>query len=58
MGPNWPGGFYCPCHGSLFDLSGRVFQGVRAPINLEVPPYRFLNDTTILIGEGAGNANK
>lgn len=51
LGPNWPGGFYCPCHGSTFDLAGRVFKGVPAPINLEVPPYRFLNDHTIVIGE-------
>ena len=50
LGPNWPGGFYCPCHGSKFDLAGRVFTGVPAPINLEVPPYKFLNDTTIMIG--------
>jgi ubiquinol-cytochrome c reductase iron-sulfur subunit len=53
LGPDWPGGFYCPCHGSTFDLSGRVFKGVPAPINLEVPPYRFLNDNTIIIGEEA-----
>lgn len=51
MGPNWPGGFYCPCHGSSFDLAGRVFKNVPAPINLEVPPYRFLNDHTVIIGE-------
>lgn len=47
----WPGGFYCPCHGSTFDLAGRVFKAVPAPINLKVPPYRFLNATTIVIGE-------
>lgn len=46
----WPGGFFCTCHGSKFDLSGRVFKGVPAPINLEVPPYVFLNDDEILIG--------
>ena len=51
LGPDWPGGFYCPCHGSTFDLSGRVFKGVPAPINLEVPPYRFLNEHVIVIGE-------
>ncbi len=50
LGADWPGGFYCPCHGSLFDLSGRVFQGVPAPINLEVPPYTYINDHLILIG--------
>ncbi|WP_035918167.1 ubiquinol-cytochrome c reductase iron-sulfur subunit [Legionella fairfieldensis] len=51
LGSNWPGGFYCPCHGSSFDLAGRVFKGVPAPINLEVPPYRFINEKTIVIGE-------
>lgn len=51
LGPDWPGGFYCPCHGSLFDLSGRVYKGVPAPINLEVPPYYFAGDNTIVIGE-------
>lgn len=48
--PDWPGGFYCSCHGSKFDLAGRVFKGVPAPINLEVPSYTFVNDTTLLIG--------
>ena len=52
LGPDWPGGFFCPCHGSTFDLSGRVFKGVPAPINLEVPPYHFINPHTIVIGEG------
>ena len=51
LGPDWPGGFYCHCHGSLFDLAGRVLTGVPAPINLEVPPYRFVNEHTIIIGE-------
>lgn len=50
LGPNWPGGFYCPCHGSTFDLAGRVYTGVPAPINLQVPPYKFVNDHTLLIG--------
>jgi ubiquinol-cytochrome c reductase iron-sulfur subunit len=50
LGPTWPGGFYCPCHGSKFDLAGRVFAGVPAPTNLTVPPYRYVNDSTILIG--------
>lgn len=54
LGPDWPGGFLCPCHGSLFDLAGRVYKSVPAPINLEVPPYQFLNDTTILIGADSG----
>lgn len=53
LGPDWPGGFFCPCHGSMFDLSGRVFKGVPAPINLEVPPYYFLDEHTIVIGEDA-----
>jgi ubiquinol-cytochrome c reductase iron-sulfur subunit len=48
---DWQGGFYCPCHGSKFDLSGRVFKGVPAPLNLVVPPHRYVNDTSIMIGE-------
>lgn len=51
MGADWPGGFYCPCHGSKFDLAGRVFKGSPAPINLDVPPYTYLSDNTILIGD-------
>ena len=47
---NWPGGFFCSCHGSKFDMAGRVFKGVPAPINLEVPHYSFMNDATLLIG--------
>jgi len=50
LGPDWKGGFYCPCHGSRFDLAGRVYKGVPAPSNMEVPPYRFINDTLIEIG--------
>ena len=46
-----PDGFYCPCHGSRFDMAGRVFKGMPAPINLEVPPYRFISDHVIVIGE-------
>jgi len=53
---DWPGGFFCPCHGSKFDLSGRVFKDVPAPTNLPVPPYRFVSDTRILIGSDTGNA--
>jgi ubiquinol-cytochrome c reductase iron-sulfur subunit len=56
LGPDWVGGFYCPCHGSRFDLSGRVFQGVPAPTNLTVPPYSFVNDETLLIGAESGVA--
>jgi ubiquinol-cytochrome c reductase iron-sulfur subunit len=48
---NWEGGFLCPCHGSTFDLAGRVFKNKPAPDNLEVPPYMYLSDTTLLIGE-------
>lgn len=47
---DWPGGFYCSCHGSKFDMAGRVFKGVPAPINLEVPSYTFIDDATLLIG--------
>jgi len=51
--PEWKGGFFCPCHKSRYDIAGRVFQGVPAPANLVVPPYKFVNDNQILIGEGA-----
>jgi len=51
-GEQWQGGFFCPCHGSKFDLAGRVFKGVPAPINLEVPPYSYDSDTVITIGVG------
>jgi len=54
LGPDWVGGFYCPCHGSKFDLSGRVYAGVPAPTNLPVPPYRFLSETLILVGDDTG----
>jgi ubiquinol-cytochrome c reductase iron-sulfur subunit len=49
--PGWPGGFYCPCHGSKFDLAGRVYRGSPAPTNLVVPPYRFTTENLVLIGE-------
>ena len=52
----WDGGFFCPCHGSKFDLAGRVFKGVPAPTNLKVPPYRFVRDDLILIGQDSGVA--
>jgi ubiquinol-cytochrome c reductase iron-sulfur subunit len=51
MGSDWQGGFFCPCHGSKFDLAGRVYKGSPAPTNLVVPPHRYLNDQTLLIGE-------
>lgn len=50
MGDGWVGGFFCPCHGSKFDLAGRVFKGSPAPINLVVPPHKYLSDNTLLIG--------
>lgn len=49
--PNWPGGYFCPCHGSKYDLAGRVYRGVPAPYNLAIPPYRFVNDKLLRIGE-------
>ena len=52
----WGGGFFCPCHGSKFDLAGRVFKGVPAPTNLRVPPHRFVRDDLILIGQDQGAA--
>ncbi len=48
--PDWKGGFFCPCHKSRYDLAGRVFNGVPAPKNLQVPPYHFIDDSTIQIG--------
>jgi len=54
--PSWPGGYFCPCHGSKYDAAGRVFSGVPAPYNLPVPPYRFVNDTTIRIGENPADS--
>jgi ubiquinol-cytochrome c reductase iron-sulfur subunit len=51
MGADWPGGFYCPCHGSKFDFAGRVFKGSPAPLNLVVPPYSVLADGTVVVGE-------
>ncbi len=54
---NWLGGYFCPCHGSKYDLAGRVFAGVPAPYNLPVPPHHFVNDTTVRIGENPPNIN-
>ena len=56
MGPKWKGGFYCPCHGSRFDLAGRVYKNVPAPTNLVVPPYYYKSDDLILVGEDGGAA--
>jgi ubiquinol-cytochrome c reductase iron-sulfur subunit len=50
LGENWKGGFFCPCHGSFFDLAGRVHKNVPAPTNLVIPPYTYLSDTRILVG--------
>lgn len=51
LGADWKGGFFCPCHGSKFDLAGRVYKGVPAPLNMPVPPHRYVGDTTIVVGE-------
>lgn len=53
---SWQGGFYCPCHGSLFDLAGRVYKNKPAPDNLTVPPHKYLSDTRILIGDDSKGA--
>ncbi|WP_347332808.1 ubiquinol-cytochrome c reductase iron-sulfur subunit [Marinimicrobium locisalis] len=50
-GESWQGGFFCPCHGSKFDMAGRVYQGVPAPTNLEVPPHRYESDSLLVVGE-------
>ncbi len=50
LGADWKGGFFCACHGSRFDLAGRVFQGVPAPLNLQIPPHQYLDDNRIIIG--------
>ena len=54
LGPDWVGGFFCPCHGSKFDLAARVIDGSPAPTNLVIPPYRFVGDELVIIGEDAG----
>jgi ubiquinol-cytochrome c reductase iron-sulfur subunit len=56
LGADWEGGFLCPCHGSKFDLAGRVYKGAPAPVNLEVPKYTYLSDTRILIGDDTKGA--
>jgi ubiquinol-cytochrome c reductase iron-sulfur subunit len=57
LGEKWKGGFFCPCHGSWFDLAGRVYSGVPAPTNLEVPPHRYVTDTLLIVGEPAEGEN-
>ncbi len=56
LGADWPGGFFCPCHQSKFDMSGRVFAGMPAPSNLDIPSYKFLSDTSLLIGDDSKGA--
>jgi ubiquinol-cytochrome c reductase iron-sulfur subunit len=51
LGPGWPGGYFCPCHGSKYDIAGRVYKDVPAPYNLPVPPYRMVNAKTLRLGE-------
>ena len=55
--PNWPGGYFCPCHGSKYDLAGRVYNGVPAPYNLPVPPHHFPSDTMLRVGENPPNSD-
>ncbi len=57
LGANWPGGYFCPCHGSKYDLAGRVFSGVPAPYNLPVPPYHFLDRSTVRIGDNPSGSD-
>lgn len=56
MGMEWNGGFFCPCHGSKFDFAGRVFSGSPAPVNLKVPPYKFVGDNKVIIGDDSKGA--
>jgi ubiquinol-cytochrome c reductase iron-sulfur subunit len=56
IGPDWDGGYFCPCHGSKFDFAGRVYRDVPAPTNLVIPPYHYLSDTKVNIGEDPGSA--
>jgi ubiquinol-cytochrome c reductase iron-sulfur subunit len=58
LGQDWPGGFFCPCHGSFFDFAGRVYKDVPAPTNLVVPPHAYLSDTRIIVGLGPDEAEK
>lgn len=54
LGADWPGGFFCPCHGSAFDLAGRVFAGAPAPVNLVIPPHQYVSDGMLLVGLDSG----
>ncbi len=56
LGKDWKGGFFCPCHGSFYDLAGRVYKSMPAPTNLPIPPYVYKSDTVILIGQDGSNA--
>ena len=56
LGPEWKGGFFCPCHGSRFDMAGRVYAGVPAPLNMTVPPHTYVSDTQLVIGVDQGAA--
>jgi ubiquinol-cytochrome c reductase iron-sulfur subunit len=56
LGTDWPGGFYCPCHGSKFDMAARVFKGSPAPSNMVVPPYQYLSDSRLMIGDDSKGA--
>jgi ubiquinol-cytochrome c reductase iron-sulfur subunit len=56
MGPDWLGGFFCPCHGSRFDLAARVYSGVPAPTNLVIPKHKYLSDSRLLIGDDSKGA--
>lgn len=56
LGPDWDGGWFCPCHGSRYDLAARVYKDVPAPLNMEVPPYKYLTETRILVGEDTKGA--
>ena len=54
LGPEWKGGFFCPCHGTQFDLAGRVYRNFPAPTNLIIPPHKYLSNTLVLIGDDSG----
>jgi ubiquinol-cytochrome c reductase iron-sulfur subunit len=58
LGPTWPGGFRCPCHGSRYDMAGRVFDGSPAPANLVIPPYSYRNLTTLIVGSDNGSTQE